>query len=133
MNATTPFSLVAEQPSSMLTRLDCSDPENVKDARHQLRACRTEADYARWAATWGENLCHRAEDMVGLDEGFFTPDEHAEVTEKLTALLDEVEDALKALETFADEHLGTKAGQAAAGAIHAKLKAAAEAAEVEEQ
>lgn len=68
MNAMPPFALTSE-PISNLTRLDCSDLENVKDARHRLRRCRTEREFADWAATWGEKLCGRAEDMAGSEPG----------------------------------------------------------------
>lgn len=68
MNAMTPLVLTGEQPSSRLTRLDVSDLENVKDARHQLRRCQTERQFADWAATWGENLCNRAEDANGRED-----------------------------------------------------------------
>ncbi len=73
MNAMTPFALTGE-PISDLSRLDVSDVENVKDARHQLRRCRTEREYADWAATWGENLCNHAEDNIDRED-FIDPAE----------------------------------------------------------
>lgn len=63
------FANVPAASSSLLTRLDVSDAENVREARERLRMCRTEADFANWAATWGENLCARVEDFAGADPG----------------------------------------------------------------
>jgi len=39
--------------STLLSRLDMSDVENVKDADHQLRRCVSDADFAAWARKWG--------------------------------------------------------------------------------
>lgn len=101
MNAMTKFALAP--PSSMLSRLDCSSEENVKDALHQLRRCRTEADYANWAAAWGENLCRRAEEMAGMNEGddaaLAEAEGEAERAEKnLAELRDVVEGAVRELD-----------------------------------
>lgn len=107
MNALTPFALVAEQPSTLLSRLDVSDIEVVKDARHDLRRCRTEKDFADWAATWGEQLCNRAEDMSGMNEGDDTALDEAEAEaahakKRLADLRAVVERAVRDLDAAGD-------------------------------
>lgn len=67
MDGSTTFRLEA-QPSPLLSRLGCDSDENVKDARHQLRRCATDADYGRWARTWGENLCAVADEHTSCEE-----------------------------------------------------------------
>lgn len=95
MHAMAPFALSSE-PITDLTRLDCSDLENVKDARHRLRRCRTEADYATWAAEWGEKLCNRAEEMAGMEQADDTALAEAEKDlERTGKALEDLQDAVR--------------------------------------
>lgn len=111
MNAHTPapaqaqalFANVPAAGSSLLSRLDCSVEENVKEARHQLRRCRTEREFADWAATWGENLCTAAE-----SHSQFNPEEHVDIDEfnevekDNKRMEDAIHAAVKALDKFGD-------------------------------
>lgn len=48
----------------MLTRLDMSDRENLKDAEFELSRAGNDADrLAVWAAKWGEALLERIDDV----------------------------------------------------------------------
>ena len=42
------------------TATDVANTEVALDAQHQLRRCKTEADYAAWAARWGDALVFHA-------------------------------------------------------------------------
>jgi hypothetical protein len=69
MLAKSPADLFGESP--LLTRLDLSDEENIKDAAHQLARCRDDFQFAAWARRWGEPLVQRAQDAgpgEALDE-----------------------------------------------------------------
>lgn len=53
-------------PSQLLTRLDLSDTENVKDAQAELRRAGNDpAKLAVWAGKWGDALCMRALEAEG--------------------------------------------------------------------
>lgn len=103
MNA--PFTLT--QPSaasSLLTRQDMSDVENVKDARSGLDAAGNDmARLAAWGARYGSALCARCEDLVDLSPGDLPEDGEIEVVEAdLAEIRLGVEGAVKALDTFAE-------------------------------
>lgn len=40
--------------SSLLTRLDLTDEEIVKDATSELHRCETEPQFAAWSRKWGD-------------------------------------------------------------------------------
>lgn len=53
-------------PSQLLTRMDMSDEENVKDAHAELRRAENDpAKLAVWAAKWGEALVVRCLETEG--------------------------------------------------------------------
>lgn len=44
--------------TTLLSRFDFSDEENVRQADHEYRRCATDFDYARWARNWGLASMH---------------------------------------------------------------------------
>lgn len=82
----TSFAITSE-PLSSLSRTDCSDSENVRDAVHQLRRCASDADYRAWGQTWGESLCRTAEEHSGSSE-MVSADDMEEVEAEATAAKD---------------------------------------------
>lgn len=53
--------------STMLSRLDLSDGEVLKDAEHQFQRCTTDADFASWARTWGAPVITHLRDAAPTD------------------------------------------------------------------
>lgn len=53
--------------ASLLSRLDFSDSEVVKDAEHEFQRCSTDSDFARWARKWGANAIVRLHEVEGRD------------------------------------------------------------------
>lgn len=122
MNAMTKFALAP--PSRMLSRLDCSSEENVKDALHQLRRCRTEADYANWAATWGENLCWAAEERAEMDaDEFVAKEELEELEDENSALTSAMRDGVAALKRVPANEISANAGRQIDAAVAALVEA----------
>jgi DNA polymerase-3 subunit beta len=96
-------------PSTLLSRLDCSNSENAREAAHRLRRCSTEADFAAWAREWGANLVEFAcdgdfsdrEDWVSADD---LKEVEADLTRETTRASDmemAINKAVKALEKVA--------------------------------
>lgn len=131
MNAHTPFRL--ESPAvTDLSRLDLSNAENGKDAAHQLRRCRTAADFEAWARTWGEGLCAAAEthaehaggEFIGRDEYRDLEADCTRAEGVVTALKSAMEWCEAKLDKISEEHdLGQKL-QAALDDVFNKLEAA---------
>jgi hypothetical protein len=53
--------------ASLLSRLDFSDSEVVKDAEHEFQRCSTDSDFARWARKWGATAIVRLHEVEGRD------------------------------------------------------------------
>lgn len=45
---------------ALLSRMDLSSDEVVKDAHHELRRCVSESDFGAWARKWGEAALREA-------------------------------------------------------------------------
>ena len=83
--------------SSLLTRLDMSDVENVRDAAHELRRAGDDAArLAVWAAKWGASLVAHGEDTSGS----------ADVSDELEVLREELEDLKLVHEDLRDAATG---------------------------
>lgn len=84
-----------ERPSVLLTRMDMSDEENIKDAERELqRAGDDAAKLSVWAAKWGGVLTLRCAETEGWKHA---PDE----VETLTGELNSSEKALEAIQEAA--------------------------------
>jgi hypothetical protein len=89
--------------STLLSRLDMSDAENVKDADHQFRRCASEADFAAWAQKWGGASMHAL--LNAPPTGWVDPDDMAAAEhdarhqgERANTLASAIEAAVKALD-----------------------------------
>lgn len=83
-----------ERPSVLLTRMDMSDEENIKDAQRELnRAGDDAAKLSVWAAKWGGALTLRCAETEGWKHA---PDE-------VETLTQEVNDAEKAMQDLNSE------------------------------
>lgn len=115
--------------SQLLTRMDMSDAENVKEAAHQLRRAENDtAKLAVWAATWGEAMAARCEEAEGW---MHDPDEVEALTEEVNQaersyhdLSSEVQTALHAIERIIEADEFPDAPANAIGEIIAKLELA---------
>jgi hypothetical protein len=83
--------------STLLSRLDLSDVEAVKDADHELRRATTDADLAGWARKWGGASMHALLSPVSRDD-IEDSDEYREVSDDLTALENTTKGAIEDLE-----------------------------------
>lgn len=94
-------------PSQLLTRLDMSDVENVKDAQAELhRAANDTAKLSVWAAKWGEALCIRCVEAEGAVEDAETvSDLEADLRDqedRNVELRGTIRDAASAIDKFLD-------------------------------
>ena len=53
---------------TLLSRLDASGDEVLKDARHELHRCAADRDFSAWARKWGEPLLNEAADPSRADD-----------------------------------------------------------------
>lgn len=89
--------------ASLISRLDVSEDEPLKDAVHQLRRCVSADDYMAWATTWGEPALARLQEFVGIDEDYVTHEEHESSLESKRAIEDGADAFLTAVrETLKD-------------------------------
>ena len=85
----------------LLTMRNLSDEEVVKDFAHELRQCRTDADYAHWARKWGEVTAGRlleAGGVVDLEDN----DDHQSLSDAFDKLTAAAASAVEALEKLAE-------------------------------
>lgn len=90
------FALVAPVGGALLSRLDLSQEDIVRDAEAQLHRASSDADLARWARVWGDPVISRLHETA----------DHEDLSEeagKDAAARAEVEELEKAIKAAADE------------------------------
>lgn len=101
--------MLLERPSVLLTRMDMSDEENIKDAQRELnRAGDDAAKLSVWAAKWGRALTLRCAETEGW---MHAPDEVETLTEevnKAEASLGELQEAARLAIDGIDKALSDK-------------------------
>lgn len=87
--------------SALLSRMDLSDGEVIKDAAHQFRRCDSEAALAGWARKWGGAFVAKL--LAGPDrDDVEDTEEYREVSGSLDELTTAANAAVHALEKLAE-------------------------------